>query len=497
MTAQNTTIHIVGAGLAGSECALQLAEMGYNVVLVEMRGETMTPAHKTQKCAELVCSNSFGSLASTSAPGQLKWEAENLGSKILEAAWKARVPAGQALGMDREIFADAITTLVLSHPRIRFERRLIQKLDEIPRPCVIATGPLTHEALALEMREHFGDEFLYFFDAIAPIIATESINMDIAWRADRWDKGTKDYINCPLNKKEYYFFIEEVKAARKTEAKDFEKNTPYFESCMPIEAMIERGDLTPRFGPMSAKGLRDPRTGNTPFAAVQLRQDNQEGTAYNMVGFQTKMAYTEQKRVFRMIPGLENAEFLKLGSIHRNLFINTPKRLHRDLSSRKDPMLFFAGQITGVEGYFESTTMGIMVARFLDHKVRGLLAPDAGNIEDVAPPRVTAIGSLLSAITDPTKVDHFQPTNINFGHMPAIEDDPTQLDARGRIKRIDKNTKREMQVANAKAAFRAWLESQGKLLKSNSFIEQGARDLIAATEAAKASSALAASSAQS
>lgn len=484
-TNHNATIHVIGAGLAGSECALQLAEMGHEVILIEMRGATMTPAHKTAHCAELVCSNSFGSLAGTSAPGQLKWEAECLGSKILQTALDARVPAGQALGMDREAFATRVTGLVRGHPRIEFRTGLVERLDQIPRPCVIATGPLTHESLALQMREHFGDEFLYFFDAIAPIVSTESVNMEIAWRADRWDKGTKDYINCPLAKKEYYFFIEEMKAARKTEAKDFEKNTPYFESCMPIEALLERGDLTPRFGPMSAKGLRDPRTGNTPFAVVQLRQDNQEGTAYNMVGFQTKMAYADQKRVFRLIPGLENAEFLKLGSIHRNLYINTPKCLNRDLSSKNDPLLFFAGQITGVEGYFESACMGLLAARFVDQKLKGRLAPDAANVEAVAPPRATALGSLLNAITDETKIDHFQPTNINFGHLPPIEEPahPAPDPAPGqRARRMDKTQKRALQIENAREAMRAWLEKLERPVLPDSAIDRAFLELKRATE---------------
>ncbi len=476
-------IYVVGAGLAGSECALQLAEMGHDVVLIEMRGGVMTPAHKTSDFAELVCSNSFGSLASTSAPGLLKWEAEQLGSKVLQAAWGARVPAGQALGMDREVFAREVTEFVRNHPRIQVESRVIESLDQVPRPCVVATGPLTHESLARSMQEHFGDEFLYFFDAIAPIVAAESINMDIAWRADRWDKGTKDYINCPMSKKEYFFFIEEAKAAKKTEPKEFEKNTPYFESCMPIEAMIERGDLTPRFGPMSAKGLRDPRTGNMPFAVVQLRQDNKEGTAYNIVGFQTKMAYADQKRVFRLIPGLENADFLKLGSIHRNLYINTPKRLNADLSSKKDPWLFFAGQITGVEGYFESTCMGLLVARFLDKKVRGELAADASNIADFAPPRATALGSLLSAITDETKIDHFQPTNINFGHLPQISD---RVGGEPTGKKFDKQERRAQQIQNAKDAMTSWLRAQGREVKSDSEVDRAAQLLVEATNAAKA-----------
>lgn len=490
------TVHVVGAGLAGSECALQLAEMGHEVVLIEMRGgfrgeSVTTPAHKTGYCAELVCSNSFGSLAGTSAPGELKWEAEQLGSHILDSTWSARVPAGQALGMDREVFAKEVTRKIDAHPLIRRESRVVRSLDELPRPCVVATGPLTQEDLARSMQTHFGDEFLYFFDAIAPILATESINMDIAWRADRWDKGTKDYINCPFTKDEYFNFIAEIKAAKKTEAKDFEKDTPYFESCMPIEAMIERGDLTPRFGPMSAKGLKDPRTGKNPFAVVQLRQDNKEGTAYNIVGFQTKMAYGEQKRIFRMIPGLEGADFLKLGSIHRNLYINTPKRLNRDLSSKKDPWLFFAGQITGVEGYFESTCMGILVARFLHEKSIGRLALDASNIDEVAPPRASALGSLLAAINDETKIDHFQPTNINFGHMPPISDEPILM-PNGKKRRIEKTVRRAMQVTNAREAMTEWLKKEAIGVKTDSRVERAGADLIAATEIALAESEAAA-----
>jgi methylenetetrahydrofolate--tRNA-(uracil-5-)-methyltransferase len=484
MKANLPPIHIVGAGLAGSECALQLADMGYEVVLIEMRsGEVSTAAHKTDKCAELVCSNSFGSLSASSAPGQLKWEAENLNSKILQAAWKARVPAGQALGMDRDVFANQVTHLIHSHPKIKFENRVVNDLSEVPRPCVIATGPLTHEALALSLAKHLGDQFLYFFDAIAPIIDVDSINMDIAWKAARWDKGTKDYINCPLNKQEYFSFVEAIQQARKIEPKDFEKDTPFFENCMPIEEMISRGVLTPRFGPMSGKGLRDPRTGNNPFAVVQLRQDNLEGTAFNMVGFQTKMAYPEQQRVFRMIPGLENAEFLKLGSIHRNLFINTPLRLNDDLSSKSDSLLFFAGQITGVEGYFESTCMGLMVARFVDQKLNGMLAADGSNAKSFYPPRSTAIGSLLAAIRDQTKADHFQPTNINFGHMPPAEIPEPPPKPNGRRVKIDKLDKRQWQIDRARSDFKQWLESSGGQLKASSIVDE-ATELILATAAA-------------
>jgi len=430
-------VTVVGAGLAGSECALQLAELGYPVTLLEMRGGTLTPAHKTAGCAELVCSNSFGSKSENSAPGQLKWEAQKLGSKILSSAFGNEVPAGQALGIDRELFSKEVTRLVKEHPLIKYEESCVQKLSEIPRPAVIATGPLTHPELAKDLAEHFGDEFLYFFDAIAPIIDADSIDYDIVWRADRYDKGTPDYLNCPLDREQYFHLINEIKLARKIETKEFEK-TPYFESCMPIEAIVDRGDLTLAFGPMKPKGLKNPKTGFEPFAVVQLRQENKEATCYNMVGFQTKMAYGEQVRVFRMIPGLEKAEFLKLGSIHRNLFIHTPKKLNRDLSSKIDPMLFFAGQITGVEGYFDSTCIGLLVARFIDQKL--------SDRPFDPPPRASAMGSLLNAITE--EKENFQPTNINFGLFPSIP------------QKMDKTKKKELQLNHAREAFLNYLKEE-------------------------------------
>ncbi len=430
-------IHIVGAGLAGSECALQLAHKGYKVVLHEMRGKVPTPAHKTDKFGELVCSNSFGSQDFETAPGQLKWEAQNLNSFLLKIAQDNQVPAGSALGIDRERFSEAITSAIQNHPNIEVRNELIESIDQIPRPAVIATGPLTHESLAQSMLKHLGQEFLYFYDAIAPIIDTDSINMDIAFKASRWDKGS-DYINCPMDKEQYYKFIEEIKAARKVEPKDFEKEVYYFESCLPVEVMVERGDQTLSFGPMRAIGLTDPKTGKRPFAVVQLRQENKEATAYNMVGFQTKMAYPEQKRVFRMIPGLENAEFLKLGSIHRNLYVNSTKVLNSDLSSKNDPNLYFAGQISGVEGYFESICIGILVANFIDQKNKDQsFAP---------PPRPSAMGSLMYALTGEAK-DDFQPTNINFGLLPAIQSE----------KKLPKDVKKKMQIENAKNSFLTWL----------------------------------------
>jgi methylenetetrahydrofolate--tRNA-(uracil-5-)-methyltransferase len=453
-------VTVVGAGLAGSECALQLAHMGFDVALYEMRDKVMTPAHKTAQFAELVCSNSFGSENFGSAPAQLKWEAEQLGSFVLRAAKQAQVPAGQALSVDREAFAKIISDLVRSHPNITIHHDVIESLSQIPRPAVIATGPLTHENLAADLKEHFGDEFFYFFDAIAPIIDADSIDMNICWKADRYDKGTPDYINCPLNKEQYNAFIQAVAEARKIEPKHFE-TTPFFEGCMPIEVMVERGPQTLRFGPMKPVGLIDPRTGREPWAVVQLRQDNKEATAYNMVGFQTRMAYGEQTRVFRTIPGLAQAEFLKLGSIHRNLFINSPRKLNGDLSSQYDPWLFFAGQITGVEGYFESTCIGLLVARFLKAKLEAASRREFNYLKSPEfcplPPRATALGSLLDAITDFSRAENFQPTNINFGLFPRLESEI-----------LDKRLKKEAQMMKAQSSLREWLGSNRLKIEKNS-----------------------------
>lgn len=454
---QKNTITVVGAGLAGSECALQLADLGYKVDLIEMRGVKQTPAHKTENFAELVCSNSFGSMGEVSAPGQLKWEAQKLNSHILKQAKEAFVPAGQALGIDRERFAQAVTDEVAKHPNITVKRELVTSLDQIPRPAVIATGPLTDEGLAESLQKHFGDEFLYFFDAIAPIIDADTINTDIAWKANRYDKVAEsvdasrgDYYNCPMDKDQYNAFIQAITDARKIEPKHFE-TTEFFEGCMPIEVMVERGPQTLRFGPMKPVGLDNPKTGRYPYAVVQLRQDNKEGTAYNIVGFQTRMAYGEQTKVFRMIPGLENAEFLKLGSIHRNMFINSPKRLNKDLSSKNDPMLFFAGQITGVEGYFESTCIGLLVAKFLHQKLSD--KPFA------APPRESALGSLLEAITDEYRINNFQPTNINFGLLPPLDTATLDEDTQKQLKR-DKKLKKSFQIKRAQDALSAWAQNQ-------------------------------------
>mgnify|MGYP003393393227 CR=1 FL=1 len=439
MIANDLTVSVVGAGLAGSECAWQLAERGWQVKLYEMREKVQTPAHKTSDFAELVCSNSLGSTTDYSAPGQLKWEAEKLNSLILRVARQFNVPAGMALGVDRILFAKEITTILENHPRIKVIREKVSSLKDIPRPAIIATGPLTEESLANDLREHIGDKFLYFFDAIAPIIDADSIDMEIAWRADRWDKGTGDYINCPLDKEQYENLVKEIANSRKIEPKEFE-TTPYFAGCMPIEAIVDSGPETLRFGPASAKGLLNPKTGKRPYAVIQLRQENREATSYNIVGFQTRMAWGEQTRIFRMIPGLQNAEFLKLGSIHRNLYINATQKMNKDLSSRQDPSLFFAGQITGVEGYFESTCIGLLVAMFINQKYR--------DQPFNPPPRESALGSLMYALTGEEKID-FQPTNINFGLFPQLGlDEP---------RKVPKADRRDRKLVIAKEAFAKWL----------------------------------------
>lgn len=440
-----STIHVVGAGLAGSECALQLAEKGYEVQLYEMRPQVLTPAHKTGLCAELVCSNSLGSFSEASASGQLKWEMNQLSSFVLQSAFDHRVPAGQALGVDRELFSSDLTHRINQHPNIKRVSKIISSLSEVGRPAVIATGPLTSPSLAEDLRNHFGDDFLYFYDAIAPIIDFDSINMDVCYKKSRYDKGGNDYINCPLSKDEYFRLVEEIAKAEVVKPKDFE-NTPYFESCLPVEVMVQRGPLTLAFGPCKPKGLRHPKTQKTPFAVVQLRQENKHGTSFGMVGFQTKMTYPEQKRIFRMIPGLENAEFLKLGSLHRNLYINTPKCLSPLLSSKRDSDLFFAGQITGVEGYFESTCTGMLVSHFIDDILN--------NRETSIPPAETALGSLLFGITEPR--DSFQPTNINWGLFPAL---PSKL---------NKDRKKIELVARAQREFSRW-QGQPNLLPLKNF----------------------------
>ena len=447
------SVHIIGGGLAGSECAFQLANFGFKVFLYEMRKKGVsTPAHKTEKLAELVCSNSFGSLTDYSAPGQLKWEAEELNSVVLESAKHNHVPSGMALGVDRERFSEQMNEKLLGHPNITIKDEVVTDWKQLDGYKVIATGPLTHPDLASNMAKHFGEGFLYFYDAIAPIIDVDSVNMDICFMADRYGAGTKDYINCPMSKDEYFGFINAIKEAKKMEFKDFEK-TQYFDGCMPIEAIVERGDQTLRFGPLSGKGLNNSHypeedMRNRPYAVLQLRQDNQEATAYNMVGCQTKMTYPEQKRVFKMVPGLEEAEFLKLGSIHKNMFINSPKVLNKDLSSKNDPSLFFAGQLTGVEGYFESTCTGLMVAHFIRQRELDMTF--------TPPPRETAFGSILNFLN--TERDNYQPMNINFSLIPPqvlTNEEKKEIKKKADQKRM----RRDKALRVAKEHLTPWIQS--------------------------------------
>ena len=413
-------VHIVGGGLAGSEAAWQLAEAGIKVRLSEMRGVEPTAAHKTDQLAELVCSNSFRSDDDTSnAVGLLHAEMRAMGSLVLREADKHRVPAGSALAVDRDGYAAGVTEAIAAHPNIALAR---ERVDTLPDgPVIIATGPLTAAQLAQAIGVETGEEALAFFDALAPIVYRESIDMDVAWMASRWDKGdTKDYINCPMDKDQYLAFVDALLTGEKTEFKEWEANTPYFDGCMPIEVMAARGIETLRHGPMKPVGLDDPKTGRWPYAVVQLRQDNALGTLWNMVGFQTKLKHAEQVRVFRMIPGLEKAEFARLGGLHRNTFIKSPKLLDTSLRLKSRPNIRFAGQITGCEGYIESAGVGLLAGRFLAAELAGLHMPP--------PPPTTALGALLEHITGGGDADTYQPMNVNFGLFPPLADKVRKAD---------------------------------------------------------------------
>jgi methylenetetrahydrofolate--tRNA-(uracil-5-)-methyltransferase len=414
-------VHVVGGGLAGSEAAWQIAQAGVPVLLHEMRPVRKTDAHHTDGLAELVCSNSFRSDDfESNAVGLLHEEMRRCNSLVMAAADKAQVPAGGALAVDRDLFSQEVTRRLEEHPLVSIERGEVAGLPPADWDSVIlATGPLTSPALAEAIREATGEGYLSFFDAIAPIVHEDSINFERAWFQSRYDKvgpgGTgKDYINCPMDREQYEAFIQALVESEKTEFKEWEKDTPYFEGCLPIEVMAERGADTLRFGPMKPVGLTDPHTGKRAHAVVQLRQDNKLGTLYNLVGFQTKMKYGEQARVFRMIPGLENAEFARLGGIHRNTFINSPRLLDESCRLKVDPRIRFAGQVTGVEGYVESAAIGLLTGRFAAAERRGE-APSR-------PPETTALGALLAHITGGAEEESFQPMNVNFGLFPPLED---------------------------------------------------------------------------
>jgi methylenetetrahydrofolate--tRNA-(uracil-5-)-methyltransferase len=450
-------IHVIGGGLAGSEAAWQLAEAGYRVRLSEMRGGgDATPAHHTDGLAELVCSNSFRSDdAESNAVGLLHQEMRALGSLILREGDRHRVPAGSALAVDRDGFSNGVTAALAGHPNITVVR---ERVDALPDgPAIIATGPLTAPALSQAIAAETGKDALAFFDAIAPIVHRDSIDMDVAWFQSRWNKGTSgrlppgqtedsrglsspdvgtDYINCPLTKDEYHAFVAALLAAEKTEYREWE-NVPYFEGCMPIEVMAERGPETLRFGPMKGVGLDDPRTGRWPYACVQLRQDNALGTLWNIVGFQTKLKHAEQVRVFRTIPGLQNAEFARLGGLHRNTFLRSPELLDHELRLKSRLNVRFAGQVTGCEGYVESAAVGLMAGRFAAAELGGRTLP--------SPPVETALGALLGHITGGAEAETYQPMNVNFGLFPPIP---------GRTRKADR---KKMYTDRARTALSGWL----------------------------------------
>ena len=442
-------IHIIGGGMAGSEAAWQIAQMGVPAIIHEMRPNVETFAHQTQNLAELVCSNSFRSDDDeANAVGLLHWEMRQAGGLIIEMGDAHSVPAGSALAVDREAFSQAVTARLEAHPLVTIERGEIAGIPpEDWDSVIIATGPLTSQSLAEAVRDLTDETSLSFFDAIAPIIYAESIDMSKAWLQSRYDKGDTEeertaYINCPMDEAQYNAFIDALLEADKTEFKDWEKDTPYFDGCLPIEVMAERGRETLRFGPMKPVGLTNPHQPDVKaHAVVQLRRDNALGTLYNIVGFQTKMKYGAQAEVFKAIPGLEGAEFARLGGIHRNTFINSPRLLDDQMRLKAMPRLRFAGQITGVEGYVESTAMGLLAGRMAAHERLGTPI--------VAPPNTTAMGALISHITGGAAAKTFQPMNVNFGLFPLV--DGVKGGRRNRPARYKAYTDR------AKADWNAWL----------------------------------------
>jgi methylenetetrahydrofolate--tRNA-(uracil-5-)-methyltransferase len=463
--AQNP-VHIIGAGLAGSEAAWQCANTGVPVILHEMRGTRGTPAHKTDGCAELVCSNSFRSDDHEhNAVGLIHDEMRKMNSLIMREGDKAAVPAGGALAVDRDVFSAGVTRALAEHPLITIERGEISGLPPAEWDSVIiATGPLTSDALAHAIQDLTGEKELAFFDALAPIVHKDSIDFEKVWFQSRYDKGSgNDYINCPMTEDEYNHFVDALLSAEYGLFKEWElpsgsqtlaeqeKDTPYFDGCMPVEIMAARGRETLRFGPMKPVGLTNPREPHIkPYAIVQLRQDNALGTLYNIVGFQTKMKYGEQTRVFKMIPGLENAEFARLGGLHRNTFINSPRLLDDALRMKAQPRLRFAGQITGCEGYIESASVGLIAGR--------LAASERLGQSMTMPPLTTAMGALLGHITGGAKAETFQPMNVNFGLFPELSDDEARpLTTNGKRKKLKGLDKKKAYTIRGKKDFDQWL----------------------------------------
>lgn len=440
-------VHVIGGGLAGSEAAFQIASRNVPVVLHEMRPVRMTDAHHTENLAELVCSNSFRSDDATSnAVGVLHQEMREMNSLIMRAADLHKVPAGGALAVDRDGFAEHVGELLVSNPLVTIAREEVNEIPADWNNVIIATGPLTSPPLAELIRTLGGEEDLAFFDAIAPIVHFDSIDMDVAWFQSRYDKSTdggdgKDYINCPMTRDQYEGFIDALLSGEKMSFKEWEENTPYFDGCMPIEIMASRGRETLRFGPMKPVGLTNAHDGSRPHAVIQLRQDNALGTLYNMVGFQTKLKHGEQVRVFQSIPGLGTAQFARLGGLHRNTFINAPRLLDAQLRLKASPRLRFAGQITGVEGYIESAAIGMLA---------GIMAAnDRHGTSWQAPPVDTAHGALLAHITGGAMADSFQPMNVNFGLFPDIQPPEGKRKLKGRERKL-------AYAARALDSFRGW-----------------------------------------
>ena len=430
-------VTVVGAGLAGSEAAWQLAQRGISVELIEMKPHKMSPAHHSANFGELVCSNSLRGDRLENAVGLLKEEMRQLGSLIISCADATRVEAGGCLAVDRDGFSALITEKIRNHPNITVREEEVTHMPE--GPVIVATGPLTSDDFSKAIGEYFGQDYLHFFDAAAPLVTAESVDMDLAWWQSRYDRGTPDYINCALSKEEYEAFVNELVSAQEAEVHGFE-DKKVFEGCMPVEVMARRGFETLRYGPLKPVGLVDPRTGKEPYAVVQLRQDNAAKSVFNLVGFQTHLKFPEQKRVFSMIPALRNAEFVRYGVMHQNTFLQSPKLLDRYYADRRNPLVAFAGQMTGVEGYVESAASGLLAALAMAAKVQGKEPPQF--------PQTTAIGALALYISD-ERVENFQPMNINFSIVAPLE------------QRIRKKAEKNLAIANRALAVIAEMKQQG------------------------------------
>lgn len=457
-------VTVVGGGLAGCEAAYQLAQRGQRVLLLEMKPHRRTPAQRADGLAELVCSNSLRGAALTNAVGLLKEELLRAGSLVMRAALDARVPAGGALAVDRDAFSAIVTHAIESHANIALDHREVVAIPA-DRPLIIATGPLTTDLLAADLAATVGSEHLAYYDAIAPIVSADSIDWSVVWRQSRYDKGGDDYVNCPLDQAQYAAFVQAVLDADKVDARDFE-DARYFEGCLPLEVMAGRGPRTLAFGPMKPVGLLDPRTGGRPYAVVQLRPEDAAATAYNLVGFQTRMKWPEQQRVLRMIPGLERAEFMRLGAVHRNTFVDAPALLDGSMQLRTVPGVYLAGQISGVEGYVESAAGGLVCAIMLAQRIAGR--------EPLPPPPTTALGGILTHLSRKHPGHPYQPSNITWAHLPPL------AGAHGKLK---KRARYERMAERALADLDGWIGVVGRMAPRAQRAHDGTNDTAASREA--------------